>query len=300
MPPLAVGARIARFLEPSGRTRTELYWATPRDALDLTSVVADSLEGTALEQAGEHCVEMALRRRTADYRPARTKRQRLLVGGARATEAIGVPPQTVVFESVPASDNLYHIDAQWDHRIATRNASGSRLDLGPLVRRSVARFDSLATLDPSPRTLEMSDLKPLYLPAGADITRVEEAPPYPFATLRQGTQLLLYFETYHLTYDADDRARYTVAYEVTQRAQTSRVARVLSGQGRKVVSTTSTTASYEAEHTRTQEYIVLDLSDLEPAPASTVEVTVRVTDETSGQEVERTIGFALREDGDGE
>jgi hypothetical protein len=142
----------------------------------------------------------------------------------------------------------------------------------------------------------MSDLKPLTLPEGADLAQLEEAAvPYPFGNVGTDTPLLLYFEVYHLLFAPEtDRTRYTVEYEVTQRGRRSGLGRLFSGDDEKVLSQTSTTATYEGVSSRAQEYISLDLGALEADESGEVEVLVRVTDETNGTEVERTLTFDLR------
>ena len=121
--------------------------------------------------------------------------------------------------------------------------------------------------------------------------------PYPFGNIGTDTPLLLYFEVYHLLFGDGDRTRYTVEYEVrAAEAALGARAAVFGGEradgvrrrGRRRRRTVGTSS-------RTSEYISLDLAALEAqADGSEVEVVVRVTDETNGTTVARTLAFDLR------
>jgi hypothetical protein len=100
----------------------------------------------------------------------------------------------------------------------------------------------------------------------------------------------LSFELYHLTYGGDDRTRYTIAYEAegeTKRGWT----RLFRGTDTQRTSTEMTMAGTDR---RTQETILLDLSQIERDEPQDVRVTVRVTDEVSGTTVSRSVDFVLQ------
>jgi hypothetical protein len=276
----------------------ELYWATPRDALRLPEALRDSLGDAGALAASRHGVDLAVRLRDAAYRNVHTHQRRQLVRGVSADGVGGVLPQTV---SVPVPrDALFHLDAQWDHRILRPDLRTTYAALPPVVHRAVTRFDSLTALDATGDRLEMSDLKLLYLRDGADLSRPgDHRVPYPFATVRANQQVMLYFELYHLAPRPDGTTRYTLSYQVTQRAARSRLGRLATGQASKVIATTSTTVTNRGTDATAREYIALDLSDLDlgdldDAGPSTLDITVQVTDEASGHAVARTVDLRLR------
>ena len=139
----------------------------------------------------------------------------------------------------------------------------------------------------------MSDLKVLSLRDSVLATTAnptERATPYPFRRLTPDTPLLLSFEVYHLTYGPNDRTNYSISYEVegqTQRGWT----RLLRGQDTQ---RTRTTITREGTSRRSDEQILLDLSEIERDEPQTVRVTVRVTDEQTGTTVSRSLDFVLR------
>lgn len=115
--------------------------------------------------------------------------------------------------------------------------------------------------------------------------------PYPFEALTPETPLALYLEVYGLAFDDADATRYTVAYEVASDAgPSSPLGRLLRGGGeaRTEVSTSYTGASRTA-----RERIGLDLSRWRDA--GPIVVTVRVTDEVTGAEAERSVPFRMIE-----
>jgi hypothetical protein len=142
----------------------------------------------------------------------------------------------------------------------------------------------------------MSDLKVLSLPDTSTKTLTnldDEARPYPFRTLTAETPLLLSFEVYHLTYGADDRTHYTVSYEVqgeTKRGWT----RFVRGQDTQ---STSTTMTRKGTSRRSEEKIIIDLTEIKRDEAQDVRVSVRVTDEETGRTVSRTLDFVLTPSG---
>lgn len=139
----------------------------------------------------------------------------------------------------------------------------------------------------------MSDVKVLSLPdttTGVPADPTAQATPYPFRTLPSDTPILLSFEVYHLARAADDRTRYTVAYEAegeTKRGWT----RLFRGTDTQ---RTSTAMTMRGTARRTEKAIQLDLSQIERDEPQDVRVTVRVTDEVTGLTVARSVDFVLQ------
>jgi hypothetical protein len=156
---------------------------------------------------------------------------------------------------------------------------------------TLTRIDSLRPLRAGGR-LEMSDVKVLSAPdAEVSPARLQaQATPYPFQTVTNDTPLLLSFELYHLSRGPDDQTRYTIAYEVAGRTRRGWT-RLFRGQDTQQTSTETTVTGTER---RTEELILLDLSEIERDEAQDVRVTVRVTDETSGDTIARTVDFVLQ------
>jgi len=143
----------------------------------------------------------------------------------------------------------------------------------------------------------MSDVKVLSVPDTA-LTAIDNpmrrATPYPFRTLFPDTPLLFSFEVYNLTYSPDDRTHYSVSYEVrgkTRRGWT----RLILGQDTQ---RTRTTMTREGTSRRSDEQILLDLSEIERDEPQAVRVTVRVTDEQTGTTVSRSLDFILQSTGE--
>lgn len=138
----------------------------------------------------------------------------------------------------------------------------------------------------------MSDLKALTLPdtSTASLTNLDDkATPYPFRTLSPDTPLLLAFEVYHLTYGADDRTHYTVSYEVDGEAKGGWTQLFRGADPQR----TRTTMTRDGTSRRSDERILLDLSELDHDETQDVRVSVRVTDETTGRTVTRSLDFVL-------
>jgi hypothetical protein len=171
--------------------------------------------------------------------------------------------------------------------------SGSPPDSSTVRGRQIRRIDTLRALSGDPSRLEMSDLRPMMLPEGdvEETDRIlEAATPYPFRSVPAGTPLLLSFEVYHLAYGKQDRTQYTVEYELLRREERGGLLGLFLDDRE---TRTSTASTYSGASRRTDEYILLDWGSDPPEEPQPVTVTVRVTDEATGQVVERNISFRL-------
>ena len=277
---LPVSVRTARFLDPDGTTRTEVYWGVP--AAELSVEQGDSLASSL--------VNLSATRYDEEHQLSQRKRQRyrVEVEGDADPRMIVPPPLTL-----EGATDRYHLGLQWGQYQLWPSESSAEKRLGPKRRMATARADSLEPLRAEGASVEASDVKVLTLPdttAGALANPTEQASPYPFRTLSTDTPLVLSFEVYHLAYGADDRTRYTVAYEAegeTKRGWT----RLFRGTDTQ---RTSTEMTVEGTDRRTQETILLDLSEIERDEPQDVRVTVRVTDEVTGATVSRDVEFVLR------
>jgi len=279
---LPVAVRTARFLDPDGTTRTDVYWGVPAAQLPLSD--EDSLASSLITFSAIQY---------DDTRQAVQRQQRRYRVEVESTD----DPRMIVPSALTlrGGSDPYHLGLQWgQYQLWPADSSApDRKRLGPQRRMATARADSLQPLRAEGPGVEMSDVKVLTLPDTSARTLVnptERASPYPFRTLSAGTPLLLSFELYHLTYEGDNRTRYTIAYEAegeTKRGWT----RLFRGTDTQRTSTEMTMAGTDR---RTQETILLDLSQIERDESQDVRVTVRVTDEVTGTTVSRSVDFVLQ------
>lgn len=254
---LPVTLYAARFLDPDGATRTELYWSHPPGTFfDAPGAVTVTL--THLDAAYD------VRTVLEETRPAVHARTTLLPN----TQTLTLAPSHPV-PAAPQDTASVHLRLRW-------RQDGDRTGR--------ARIDHLAPLATDPAQLELSDLlltRDDAPPAPGTLPR-----PYAARTVRSRGTLGLYLEAYHLTFGADDRTRYTVAYEVERPGERRLFRR--GAPDRTIAQTTHTGASRTA-----REFILLDLEAI--ASDEPVTLTVRVTDEVSGLTEARSVVLAFTE-----
>ena len=211
----------------------------------------------------------------------------------RARQSHSLPPfktdsiHSYTYETT-VQDRLFHLSLQWDQH-KTRSKNGEAF--GSVLRRYTERHDSLTALESDPDSLEMSDLRPLNAPEGSPASALQsgEVIPHPVRRIREDTPLVIGFEVYHLNADSEGRTRYAVSYEVER--QTEQGGGFLGLFGGNERERTATSTTYRGDSQSEEEYILLDPEDLSQRTEGEVRVTVRVTDETTGQTVERSISF---------
>ena len=259
---LPVVFRFARFLDPDGTTRTELFWSHPPD----TVLTEDRL------------VQLTTVQRQADYRNRSWMTSRY---APHAEELAGRP--FVHTRTLHGDTALYHLHLQWDLYDAAPGIA-----LGTRRRVNVFKADSLVALDPDPARLEMSDLLPSLdldpeyreTPEGG----VPVVKPYPLPNVTFGAVLALYFEAYHLTFGPDDQTHYTVEFEI-ERQEKGDVWRMFRPKRERTAASTA----YTGDSRTAREYVIVDLSEEEKE--GRIKVTVRIIDDTTGRQVERSIEF---------
>jgi hypothetical protein len=278
---LDVAVRTARFLKADGTTRTEISWAPTMGAFAPGAEQRERLEENGYEDPSEYLVRFTAVQKTPDYRNRAVGKDHFRVKGASAAERGTIPARTL--STKRGDSTLYHLALQWDQYLVDSKND----EVGPKVKVASTQQDSMKPLIRDESVLEMSDLKPMVVPEGQ--TSLESAQPYPYEDVFPSTPLALYFEVYHLPFNANDRTEYTVEYELQGNKKRGALVEFVLGDDEEqtTVSTTRQGSSRTAE-----EYILLDLSNWEGD--SDLTVTVRVTDETTGQEVERDIDFRLQ------
>mgnify|MGYP006280589323 CR=1 FL=1 len=280
---LPVSVRTARFLDADGTTRTQVYWSAPTAELTPSKALMKELDRSAPPE--HYYLAVSLVQKAPDYQAREVVRRRLTVSPGSIDSTDVIQPQAY---TVAGDTGRYHLAAQWEAYIADSPHIGS-VRLGPRIKFGAYRQDSLQALPSDPNQLVMSDLKPLFIAPSDTLSQAQlgAAPPYPFGSIPAEGPLALYFEVYHLGRDSTAGTRYAVEYEVTRTVDGGLLRRDEEQRtaGRTV---------YEGASRTAREYVVLDLSQFEEA-AEGLAVTVRVTDETTGQTVSRTLDFGAVE-----
>lgn len=279
---LPIETRIARFLNENGETRVEVTWQVKPSALvharDRASTHSNDAE---LETTSLLAFSGVREGRNHSVRD-RTRQNYVRSSGA---------PDSLwayTYETT-AEDSVFHLSMQWDQYKRAPEGDDPR---GRLMRRHTERHDSLTALRTDPKRLEMSDLKLLTVPSGRSPASImsEEAVPYPFRQVDADRPLALAFEVYHLGYGANDRTRYTVSYEIERRREQGGLSGFFGGDDREQ---TTTQTTREGGDRTAEEYILLDLGNLLNEKEGQINVTVRVKDQITDQEVERSLSFEV-------
>jgi len=275
---LPVQTRVTRFLTEGGDTQVDVDWGI-RSAAGFGEEAPARACRRDLDQEASLLTFRGVRE-GLNYDVRSRTRSQYHSPSRRSDSAQTYTHQTTT------SDSVFHLALQWDQYAGV---TGKRSADGELLCRHVERLDSLEALHADPDRLEMSDLKLLTVPQDATIPS-EEAVPYPFRRLEAGQPLALFFEIYHLVYNEDDRTRYTVSYQIERRQEQDGLSGLLGGDDREKTTTRTTN---EGSSRRKKEYILLELGNLLDEKEGRLNVTVRVTDETSGQTVTRSLSFEV-------
>jgi hypothetical protein len=302
--PLAL--RLARFLDPDGATRVEAYWSpepgallVERDAVRRAATVS-GVPGINILRPDYH-LQAGLRLFDDDGLTRSLDVTQHPVPPAAAAPGMTIPVKANVVTGLRPEAGPLRLAFQCDQHLMPPSATPDE-PLGPLMQRAVVRHDTLRALPSDPGRLTMSDLRPMLAPPGALAALADPSTAYgltyPFGKLLPDAPLALYFEVYHLAFDAEtDRTRYRVSYEVTHETRRGALRRLL-GPDTDEAGTT-TTVVQESGSRRTQEFIALELGELELAgEGGILRVQVTVADEVSGQTVARALAFDLLEDGE--
>ena len=287
-PPLSVETRLARFLDADGTTRTEIYWAVPPNGLMPSLGIQAQILARGHKLGNQYAVNLTAAQKYLDYRPRQITRARYAM---RETYTPGVEAIPVQSATVRGDTAVYHLALQWDAYMSVGTEDRPAFSY---VKTGTHQADSLRALDATAGTLELSDPVPLY---AADLK--QDAPirkdgaflikPYLPKTITPQTPLALYFEVYHLAFGPDDQTHFTVEYEIARREGPS-LARYL---GLRQDEKTAVSTTYTGSSRMVREHIVLDLSEW--SGSGPLAITTRVTDQTTGQRVERTLDFELEE-----
>jgi hypothetical protein len=281
IPELPIAVRWARFLEEDGATRFEFYWGL---------MPSPELRAQRREAASDRFViDFTVRQFDTDYVETTYDRRRYVFSGQWDGTSVVIPSDPVSIQASGPSPKNFGL--QWNQLPGRSGDPGNAVSVPPLGIR-IARMDSIASLHPSPESLQMSDLVPVLgtdvasLAGGSEPEGHIRGQPFPFTRIGPNTPLALQFEIYHLTFDADDRSRYTVRYDLTKETKRGGLRGLFGGREEE---TTGTETTYRGASRRAGEMIVLDPSTWTDTEAITVRV--EVVDEVSGQSIQRDISF---------
>lgn len=260
-----VQLRRARFLDEGGTTRTVLYWTHPAEELQGRGL----FDVTAVQRAGDYS------------RTLERSRRYVMNPSEEGLQGWVLPMQ--------GGEGTYHLHLQVDQYEVTGTSEAGGVQRGEQAAQTIVRLDSVEALETGPGQLTMSDLLPGLAPS-RKVPSQENAPggmalsPYPHGSLFPGIDMRLYFELYGLAFGPDDRTEYSVGYTV-EKKESGGIFRLFRDQERR----TTTESTYEGTSRRTQEYIQLELGELDDAKE--VRITVEVTDEVTDRTAERSLTF---------
>jgi GWxTD domain-containing protein len=277
---LPVAARWVRSLTEGGDTKVELRWSVLRSSLPPSEERAE-IPNRGSDEVGGYLLSSSLIQFSNSYKRKGMKTSHLFAPQDQ-TSAGNLDPRRESFLLHESPHAALQVDVVW--------ASVEEGAVRPKARLKVgtSRADSLQPLTNDSSVLEMSDLEPVLL--RTDTASVQDAPVYPFRKLPPENPLALRFDIYHLATSAQGGSRYTVRYEVLRETNRGGFARLVRGNEQEK---TAVESQFEGRGTRTQEYVLLDPSRWVKEEEQTVRITVRVTDQQSGQEVARSVEFNL-------
>lgn len=267
-------ARIARFMDSDGTTRTELYWGIPPGGL-----VPSRRELRALRREGVEWEQAVMLQSIAHHDARRFTRridhQRLSLTGIDRDRTSYLEPRTYVARGDTA---LFHFAAQWNLHAVSEDAQGRLRLRDEPVLTYFARFDSIPTLSTDPAVLEMSDLKAILVEESRGLSTLDpdvaiDLPGLPVPILGKGNTLALYFEVYHLQPNPAGESRFEVTYQVSR-------------PGAPVPLTTSTSL-YTADGTAAREAVTVDLA--RQRNVDEAEVTLLITEPATGRSTSRKV-----------
>lgn len=284
--PLPVQVRAARFLDNDGTTRTEVYWRV--DPLEHARGRSASQPAAAEGAPGSRThLQLAIVQRSADHRRRTFSESGYEFSTGHGERGLSIPTQTTI---VRGDTGLYHLALQWEQHAVQTGSEGAGVAIASPHRRTAkTSLDSLRALVAAVDVLEMSDLVPISAPQTLSTLPADERPgdfrPAPSQLISARDSLALYFELYHLTPDENGQRAYTVAYEISRRGSAGPL-----GLRRQREVLTAASTSYTSVGATARNTILLDLDD---RSAGELEVTVRVTDRATRQQVARSISFEL-------
>jgi GWxTD domain-containing protein len=276
-----VDVRIARFLADDGRTRVEMYWGASTDALlpdRRTQRMMRDWGVDATEPGLEYLLTTSAVQRAEDHAELDRRVQRFRIGPVDGQ--IGVlSPQSLI---LPASVEPTRLALQWDLLVIDHGG-----ELGPVIKYATKHYDDVAPLEAGEGRFEVSDIRPVLVrsPIGDP---ADEAPHivYPYSAIAPDIPVAAELEIYNLSADSEGRYRYTIDYSIERKG-----GRGLLGLGRGERRDTdgAVSAQFESLTSTDTALLMIDLARFDAR--GTIEVVILVTDDESGESIERRIEF---------
>jgi hypothetical protein len=196
-------------------------------------------------------------------------------------------PQTL---SLRGDSGLYHLAIQWRGATnSSRGVSTAEHDIPPHGMTTM-RIDSVEALTNDETVLEVSDLVVVrdqtHSTVSSRLLAHGARRPIPSNGITAQDTVSLYFEVYHLAFGSDDRTHYSLEYEVSH-LRRGGLLKLFRMEHRRTAARTTVTGRSR----RTSELIAIPTDEWVPGR---VTLTVRVTDEFTGQQVERSTSLEFR------
>ncbi|MXY07533.1 MAG: GWxTD domain-containing protein [Rhodothermaceae bacterium] len=250
--------RFIRFLEQDGSTRLEAYWDIDLSAVRPSRTMIRRSRQLKQATSSDFILSVALSKRDERYEPEEIRIRRYHLPRGAAQES---PVQSWI---VPNFSSVSPVAMQWSLHWTVPDSVPPQP--GTVWAIGTASIDTLEALQGNGASLEVSDLKPLFLESPKNF---DDALPYMGKTISASTPLALYFEAYFLRFDEQDRTNYTVSYS-------------LSGEGKQPI-----TAYFESEgqSSTIREFVEVDIERwANPGPFT---LTLTINDKVAGTSVSR-------------
>ncbi len=284
-PDLPVDYRITRFLGDDGTPVATIDWTVMDNGFELDPSLEQIYRNSTLDNYPDRVVELAAVRQDDDYQTEHTASRVYAFDLSRDTQGHA---QSLV---IPLRAQLVaNLALQWTGQLG--RIGSENVVYGPRFAYAVEHADPIAGLDVSKRVLLMSDLRPLMPPSSdpGGASTLEQAKPYAASTIRPKDDLLLYFEVYNLRFSEREETNYRIQYEVEVDSDSGPFG--LFSREKRI---SSTVAEYQGISSRAEEYIQIDLAELDLEDDDRIRVRVTTVDQISGQETARTLAFDVIE-----
>ncbi|MEM9667240.1 MAG: GWxTD domain-containing protein, partial [Bacteroidota bacterium] len=127
--PLPATVRHARFLDPDGTTRTELYWGVPPGGLEPSRRMRQDVRRVGYN-AEDYLMVATLSQRNAAYQARTIEQRRHVLPDIGSTPEASLAPLTY---TLAGDTSLYHVAVQFEQYAARLDRDGTPLSTGPRV-----------------------------------------------------------------------------------------------------------------------------------------------------------------------